>query len=61
MFVCMNDGSISVTDEIIKDCKNCKNCICKFCNDQIRAQTKLSEVMRDSMHALAGYYEEFEQ
>lgn len=58
MFVCMNDGIISVTDEIIKDCQNCKNCICKFFNDQIKTQKKLSEVMRFSMYAISGCYEE---
>lgn len=58
MFLCMKDGIINTTGEKSKACENCKFYICKVLNKEVEMQKKLSDTMRDSMHAIAGYYEE---
>lgn len=58
MFLCMKDGIISTKDEIIRECDNCEFYICKLVNSKAKTQNKLSDTMRFSMYALAGYYEE---
>lgn len=58
MFLCMKDGIVNTTGEMSKACENCEFYICKVLNNEVEKQKKLSDAMHDSMHALAGYYEE---